>query len=39
VEYWRGPDGLVGKALYFAMAAVTGDPHVLSENARMDLRH
>jgi general stress protein 26 len=39
VDYWRGPDGLVGKALYFAMAAVTGDPHVLSENARMDLRH
>jgi general stress protein 26 len=38
-EYWRGPDGFVGKALYFAMAAVTGDPHVLSENARMDLRH
>lgn len=38
-EYWRGPDGLVGKALYFAMAAVTGDPHVLSDNARLDLRH
>lgn len=38
-EYWRGPEGFVGKALYFAMAAVTGDPHVLSDNARFDLRH
>lgn len=38
-EYWKGPSGLVGQVLYFAAAAATGDPHVLSENARLDLRH
>ena len=38
-EYWKGPDGLVGQALYFVAAAATGDPHVLSENTRIDLRH
>lgn len=38
-EYWRGPEGLAGKVLYFAVAAVTGDPHALSDHARMDLHH
>jgi general stress protein 26 len=34
-EYWDGPGGLIGKALYLAMSAVTRDPGVLSENERM----
>ena len=34
-EYWDGPGGLVGQALYLAMTAVTRDPGVLSENERM----
>ena len=38
-EYWKGPEGLVGQVLYFVAAAATGEPHVLSENARIDLRH
>jgi general stress protein 26 len=37
-EYWDGPGGFVGQALYLAMTALTRDPSVLSENARMDLR-
>ena len=37
-EYWDGPGGFVGQALYLAMTALTRDPGVLSENARMDLR-
>ena len=35
-EYWDSPGGLVGNALYLAMAAVTGDAGVLSENRSMD---
>ena len=34
-EYWDGPGGLVGQALYLAMTAMTRDPKVLSENDRM----
>ena len=36
-EYWDSPGGLVGNALYLAMAAITGDAGVLSENRSMDL--
>lgn len=31
-EYWDGPGGIVGEALYLAMTALTRDPGVLSEN-------
>jgi general stress protein 26 len=34
-EYWDGPGGLVGQALYLVMTAATRDPGVLSENERM----
>ena len=34
-EYWDGPGGLVGQALYLALAAATRDPGVLSDNERM----
>jgi hypothetical protein len=37
-EYWDGPGGLVGQALYLAMTALTRDPGSLSENERMRLR-
>ena len=37
-EYWDGPGGLVGQALYLAMTALTRDPGALSENERMSLR-
>ena len=36
-EYWDGPGGLVGQALYLAVAAFTRDPGVLSENERLNL--
>ncbi len=36
-EYWDGPGSAIGKALYFAMTAVTGNPEGLSENQRIDL--
>ncbi|MEG3191852.1 pyridoxamine 5'-phosphate oxidase family protein [Lysobacter sp. D1-1-M9] len=38
-EYWDGPGTAMGKALYFALTAVTNNPGSLSENERMDLRH
>lgn len=37
-EYWDGPGSLVGKALSFALTAVTGDPADMGENATMVLR-
>jgi general stress protein 26 len=37
-EYWDGPGGMVGQALYLAMAALSRDPGALSSNERMDLR-
>jgi general stress protein 26 len=37
-EYWDGPGGLVGQALYLAMTALTRDPGSLSENERLRLR-
>lgn len=37
-EYWDSPGTAIGKMLYLAAAAVTGDPGALSENARIDLR-
>jgi len=37
-EYWDGPGGYVGQALYLAMTALSRDPGVLSKNERMDLR-
>ena len=37
-EYWDGPGGLVGQALYLALTALTRDPGSLSENERLRLR-
>ncbi|HBK45222.1 MAG TPA: general stress protein [Xanthomonadaceae bacterium] len=37
-EYWDGPSGLLGKALYFVMSAVTEEPGSLSDNGRVDLK-
>ncbi|WP_115572854.1 pyridoxamine 5'-phosphate oxidase family protein [Xanthomonas campestris] len=37
-EYWDGPGGLLGKALYFVMTAVTDDPGSLSDNRVVDLK-
>ncbi len=37
-EYWDGPGSLVGKALSFALSAVTGEPGDMGENATMVLR-
>jgi general stress protein 26 len=37
-EYWDGPGGLVGQALYLAATALTRDPGVLSENGRISFR-
>ena len=34
-EYWGGPGGFIGQALYLVMTAATRDPGVLSENERM----
>jgi general stress protein 26 len=34
-EYWDGPGGLVGQALYLALTAATRDPGVLSDNERV----
>lgn len=31
-EYWNGPGTLVGKLIYMAAAAITGNPGVMSEN-------
>jgi general stress protein 26 len=32
-EYWNGPGTLVGKMLYLAAAAITGNPGVMNDNA------
>ena len=37
-EYWDGPGTFVGKLLYLAAAAITGDPGVMSENATIEPR-
>lgn len=37
-EYWDGPSGMLGKALYFVMTAVTGEESSMSENRVVDLR-
>lgn len=37
-EYWDGPSGLLGKALYFVMTAVTDDTGSLSDNRVVDLK-
>ncbi len=34
-EYWDGPGTLVGKMLYLAAAAITGNPGVMTENGKM----
>ena len=34
-EYWDGPGGLLGQALYLALTAATRDPGVLSDNERV----
>jgi general stress protein 26 len=35
-EYWDGPGTLVGKMLYLAAAAITGNPGVMTENAKIE---
>lgn len=37
-EYWDGPGTFLGKVLYLATAAVTGNPGAMSDNERIDLR-
>ncbi len=37
-EYWDGPGGLLGKALYFVLSAVTDDPGTLSDTGTVDLK-
>lgn len=32
-EYWNGPGTIVGKMLYLAAAAITGNPGVMNDNA------
>lgn len=34
-EYWDGPGTLVGKMLYLAAAAITGNPGVMTDNAKL----
>lgn len=36
-EYWDGPGTIVGKLLYLASAALTGNPGTMSENATVNL--
>jgi general stress protein 26 len=38
IEYWDGPGSLIGKALTFAVARVTGNEEVMGENRIVDLR-
>ncbi|MCD9030129.1 pyridoxamine 5'-phosphate oxidase family protein [Luteimonas sp. Y-2-2-4F] len=38
VEYWDSPGSVLGKVLYLATAAATGNPDALSEHERVDLR-
>ena len=35
-EYWDGPGGFIGNAVYLAMTAITGDVGSLSDNQRME---
>ena len=35
-EYWDGPGTLVGKMLYLAAAAITGNPGVMPENVKIE---
>ena len=35
-EYWDGPGTLVGKMLYLAAAALTGNPGVMTDNAKVE---
>ena len=35
-EYWYGPGTLVGKMLYLAAAAITGNPGVMTDNAKVE---
>ena len=37
-EYWDGPGGLLGKALYFVLSAVTDDPGAMSDTGTVDLK-
>lgn len=36
-EYWDGPGSALGKLVYLATAAVTGNPGAMSEHATVDL--
>lgn len=35
-EYWDGPGTIVGKMLYLAAAALTGNPGVMTDNAKVE---
>jgi general stress protein 26 len=35
-EYWDGPSTIVGKMLYLAAAAITGNPGVMTDNAKVE---
>ncbi len=37
-EYWNGPGTIVGKMLYLAAAAITGNPGVMTDNAIIEPR-
>lgn len=37
-EYWNGPGTIVGKMLYLAAAAITGNPGVMNDNAIIEPR-
>ena len=36
-EYWDGPGGMLGRAFYLTVAAISGEPGALSENETIDL--
>lgn len=36
-EYWDGPSGVIGKAIYLVAAAVTENPGVMSDHGTVDL--
>lgn len=38
VEYWDGPSSFIGKAIAFAIAAVTGDDSAMGENRMVRMR-
>lgn len=39
IEYWEGPGSLIGKAITFLVARVTGNDDVLGENKIVTMKH